>query len=83
MGAFDGVQERSCRLRQGLSFPFGLFKSSVSETQGMVISLHQVSTNASACTGVSPWTHGAVGVDILLWAKCLLRKHVVLSLILA
>lgn len=48
----------------------------------MVISVNQVSANASACTGVFPWTHRAVGVDILLWAKVFAaHKPVVLSLI--
>lgn len=48
----------------------------------MVISFDQVSASASACTGVFPRTHRAVGVDILLWAKVLAaHKPVVLSLI--
>lgn len=83
MGACDGAQARSCRLRRELFFPFGLFESSVSETPGIVISLDQVTANASACAGVFPWTHGGVGVDILLWVgvEGLLHKHVVLSLI--
>lgn len=61
MGARDGTQARLCRLRPGLFLPFGLFKSSVSEAWGMVISLNLVSANASALAGVFPWTYGVVG----------------------